>query len=256
MTHVDKSDSNSDSHSHPGYALRYHSPTRLVRTYFRTCLRIVLRRDARRNTQGGAAADAANPRLFRSHAGVFPCTPFFGGAGMMPACPKSLATVSDGCAPTLSQYLRFGVRNGDRQDGSGSSGQNGDELASPVPARRANNPKSREGRRSRSLARGRTWRGRFSVPCVCFHRSLRRQRGRDAGGQREGEVDAGRLCCVGGSPRTRTRFRIVVPDDFDVLPVAGCARVRDVDAIKGKITVPVTGEPNSHGHHRLARVSV
>ena len=25
---------------------------------------------------------------------------------MIPACPKSRATVSDGCAPTLSQYLR------------------------------------------------------------------------------------------------------------------------------------------------------
>ena len=65
-------------------------------------------------------------------------------------------------------------------------------------------------------------------------------------------MDAGRLCCVGGSPRTRTRFRIVVPEDFDVLPSRGARESATLDAIKGKITVPVTGEPNSHGHHRLA----
>ena len=35
-----------------------------------------------------------------------------GGRGMMPACPSSLATVSDGCAPTASQYLRQRGRAG------------------------------------------------------------------------------------------------------------------------------------------------
>ena len=51
----------SRSNSHPGYALRYHSPTRLVRTYFRACLRVELRRDARRNTQGGAGGGRREP---------------------------------------------------------------------------------------------------------------------------------------------------------------------------------------------------
>ena len=94
-------DSYSRSNSHPGYALRYHSPTRLVRTYFRTCLRIVLRRDARRNTQGGAAADAANPD-FSAPTRRLSLYTLLRRRGLMPACPKSLATVSDGCAPTLS----------------------------------------------------------------------------------------------------------------------------------------------------------
>ena len=49
-------------------------------------------------------ADAANPRPVAGAAPGLP-PPFLGGGGMMPACPKSLATVSEGCAPTESQYL-------------------------------------------------------------------------------------------------------------------------------------------------------
>ena len=58
--------------------------------------------------------DAANPPLplenpldlpFASCFNLAPSTPFLGARGMIPACPKSLATVSDGCAPTDNQYL-------------------------------------------------------------------------------------------------------------------------------------------------------
>ena len=144
-----------------------------------------------RNTQRGVAADAANPRPFGSHAGVAPCTPFFGGMGMMPACPKSLATVSDGCAPTLSQYLRVGVGNGDGQGRSGSSGGNGGGLASPVPARRAHNPKSRGGT-SLAVARARTHLARSIFSPMCLFPSIsaamegERCRGSATGGGRRG----------------------------------------------------------------------
>ena len=129
---------------------------------------------------------AANPRVQGTFLEV---TPFLGGIGMIPAWPKRRATVSDGCAPTLSQYLRFffffffflrrffrilcarkGVRVwcGVRW--------NGRTVRKP------------EG----GSARERTWRGRSSSPCACYRRSLRvreaDRNARSAGSERRGSA--------------------------------------------------------------------
>ena len=82
---------------------------------------------------------------------------------MIPACPKSRATVSDGCAPTLSQYL-FCFRRA-------ISGQSRRERDEDV----GTNEEKNEGRPRELLGedgRGRTWHGRSSSPCVCSRRSL------------------------------------------------------------------------------------
>jgi hypothetical protein len=129
------------------------------------------------------AALAANPRV---HGTFFAPTPFFGGAGMIPACPKSRATVSDGCAPTLSQYLRFST---------------GDFRS--VPARERDedvgtNEEKNEGRPRERLGedgRGRTWHGRSSSPCVCSRRSL----------PVEGDAGKGRSVGCDGGGRSRAR---------------------------------------------------
>ena len=100
-------------------------------------------------------ADAANPRPVAGAAPGLP-PPFLGGGGMMPACPKSLATVSEGCAPTESQYLSK-AREG-RAGGSVASGGRG----------RHGTLRSRRGGTGRKL----TSRGRSSARGACSRRSL------------------------------------------------------------------------------------
>ena len=100
-------------------------------------------------------ADAANPRPVAGAAPGLP-PPFLGGGGMMPACPKSLATVSEGCAPTESQYLS-----------KAREGRAGGSVASEGRGRHGT-LRSRRGGTGRKL----TSRGRSSARGACFRRSL------------------------------------------------------------------------------------
>lgn len=180
-------------------------------------------------------ADAANPRPVAGAAPGLP-PPFLGGGGMMPACPKSLATVSEGCAPTESQYLS-----------KAREGRAGGSVASEGRGRHGT-LRSRRGGTGRKL----TSRGRSSARGACFRRSL------SGGGRRarqsmrargvnamDGVGAAGGRC---GWADGRTRLGIVVPHDFEVPPVPRRSRVRHVYPIERMVPVPVASESNPHRH--------
>ena len=195
----------------PGYALRYHSPTRLVRTYFRTCL-CVLRRDARRNTQGGAAADAG-PRLSLPASFLYTLLRRRGYDARLPAsCVRRLRPRAQP-VPAVRLGTAIVKMGRDRAD-------KWNQLASPVPARRANNLNL--GGTSLAVARARTHLARSIFSPMCLFPSISAAtEGRDAGGQRGG----GRGPAMPSGVATDTHQ---VSDRsaryFDVLPVAGARK--------------------------------